>query len=252
MKLTKNILSGYGGICFLTVLILSSLLHAHPGWVKTGVVAYYEGIGAFKKGGEYNSGVKMDIVDQVDSANNGDIVVTATFTEPTSGYTYTNTSSYGPTDVVGAFWADDRALQNAKNGDKIGIFNVTKGPFQDRINGKIWNAVMLEVKDKVEVRMVFDERTGLLLHYAEVYPNQETYIDIKSISVDLSGYTTPPGAGGIKPNSDGVGGPQDYGKNGSSQNDTTSPLGAYQKDYVNSCGGIFFILAGVSLALVVR
>lgn len=212
---------------FVLVLLLPEII-AHPAWVQEGVVANYQGIGSFKKDGQYQGGAQMNIVERVDSVSNGRIVVTSTFTEPTSGYTFTNSSSYGPNDIFGAFWVDDRAAQNAKDGDKVGIFTVKRGPYQD-LNGKIWsNAVMLESKDKVEIRAIYDERTGLLIHYAEVYPNQETYIDFKSINVDLSTYQTPAGVGDGGTNETGAGG----GFN------------------LPCCGGIFLIFAGFCLALV--
>jgi hypothetical protein len=228
-------------------LILSPLLDAHPGWVQIGVVASYEGIGAFKKGEQYNSGAQMDITEKIDSASNGNIIVTSTFREPTSGYTITNTSSYGPNDALGAFWYDDKALQNMKTGDKVNVFikdvgnipfTITKGPYQDRF-GKIWSrAVMLEVKDGSQVRLVYDERTGLLLHQAEVYPNQETYIDFKSISVDLSNYVTPE-TGGTQPSTGNL---PSYG-NGSQNNTGGALLGSNA-----FCGSLFLILGCGAMA----
>lgn len=226
-------------LCFVLIFLIN-IATAHPGWVKTGVTAYYQGIGAFKKNGEYNSGAQMNIVNTVDSATNGNIVVTTTFTEPTSGYTITNISSFGPGDALGAFWYDDKALQNMKTGDTVNVFikdvggnipfTVTKGPFRD-MSGKVWDAVMLEVNDTVQIRMIFDVNTGLLLHYAEIYPNQETYIDFKSISVDLSTYQTP-----ANPNTGGQG---NTGTNG-----TTSP------NPNNLCGSLFLISAGATLAFI--
>jgi|GEM_PF-6886955 len=226
-----DISADYRKICFIFIL-LPSLLCAHPGWLQPGVTAYYEGIGAFKDAsGRYHSGVQMDVTERVDSVSNGNIVVTVTYVERSSGYTITNTSTYRPTDLLGAFWADEKTLQKAKNGEKIGIFTVTKGPYQDRFTGKIWNAVMLEVKDRVEVRMVFEERTGLLIHYAEVYPNQETYVDFKSINIDLSGYTTPGVPAG-----------------GSTGNGGNTPQGTpLMNSNLPCCGSVFLILAGVSL-----
>jgi len=241
MKVELNRMKKRIASLLFIAIVFSQLLNAHPAWVQSGVVAYYEGIGAFKNAEGYNSGAMMDVTERVDSASNGNIVVTTIYREPTSGYTITNTSSYGSTDALGAFWYDDRALQGMKTGDKVGIFTITKGPFTDRINGKIWNAVMFEVKDRVEVRAIYDERTGLLLHYAEVYPNQETYIDIKSVSVDLSAYTTPQGVG--TPNA-GNGLPG-YGNN--SQNNT-GPLGTPLINSNAFCGSLFFIMAGAALA----
>ena len=225
---------------------LSQISQAHPGWVQTGVVAYYQGVGAFKKGEEYNSGATMDITERVDSNNNGNIVATSIFREPTSGYTITNTSSYGPTDALGAFWYDDKALQSMKTGDKVNVFikgvgsipfTVTKGPYQDRINGKTWDAVMLEMKDTVQIRLIYDEKTGLLLHQAEVYSSQETYIDIRSTSVDLSAYQTPGGGGSITPPVN-----PDIGGQG---NTSGIPLGNS-----NICGGLFILMAGGALAFI--
>ncbi len=243
-------------IVLFVFLVLSEVLQAHPSWVKKGVTAYYEGIGAFKKGEEYNSGAAMDIMERVDSENSGNIVVTSIFREPTSGYTITNTSSYGPNDALGAFWYDDKALQNMKSGDKVNVFikgvgnipfTVTKGPYQDRINGKTWDAVMLEVKDKTEIRLIYDERTGLLIHQAEVYPSQETYIDWKSISVDLSTYQTPGGGGSITPPvNPEIGGQNDNTQLGNLGN-TTGGLGIPN---INLCGSLFLLLGGISLAFI--
>jgi hypothetical protein len=236
-------------LCLVFFLFLHQTT-AHPGWVKTGVTAYYQGTSAFKDAsGKYNSGVQMDINEIVESENNGNIAVTTTFREPTSGYTTTNSSSYGPNDALGAFWYDDKALQGMKTGDKVNVlikgvgsipFTVTKGPFKD-FSGKTWDrAVMFEIKDDTQFRLVYDERTGLLLHQAEVYPTQETYIDIKSVSVDLSNYVTPE-TGGALP-SDGNGG-------GNQSNSSGNPLGS------NSvCGSLFLILGfcAVTFARVVR
>ncbi len=235
-------------------LVLPEVLQAHPSWVKTGVTAYYEGIGAFKKGEEYNSGARMDIMERVDSEDNGNIVVTSIFREPTSGYTITNTSNYGPNDALGAFWYDDKALQNMKSGDRVNVFikgvgnipfTVTKGPYQDRINGKSWDAVMLEVKDNTEIRLIYDVNTGLLLHQAEVYPTQETYIDIKSVSVDLSTYQTP-GSSITPPVNPGLGGQNNNTQLGNLGN-TTGGLGIPN---INPCGSLFLLLGGISLAFI--
>ncbi|MEM3690370.1 MAG: hypothetical protein QXZ40_01410, partial [Candidatus Micrarchaeia archaeon] len=84
------------GKLFLLILFLP-LLSAHPAWLQPGVTAYYEGIGAFKKDGQYHSGVQMDITERVDSVSNGNVVVTVTYVERSSGYTITNTSTYRPT-----------------------------------------------------------------------------------------------------------------------------------------------------------
>jgi hypothetical protein len=250
---SKYVRIRYMKICFFVVLLLPVLLHAHPGWVQAGVVANYEGVGAFKKDGQYNSGAKMEITERVDSANNGNIVVTTTFREPTSGYTIVNTSSYRPNDILGAFWIDERAIQNVKDGDKIGIFTVKKGPYQD-FDGKIWDAVMLEIKDKTEIRLVFEQRTGLLLFQAEVYPNQDVYIYLKSVSVDLSGYTPQP-SGGIQPtnpNIGGVGGLPGYGTNGTGlangtgKDNATGP--GWDISNIPCLSSLLFIAAGVYLA----
>ena len=244
MKIKNKIV----GLCFVLILLLHETT-AHPGWVRAGVTAYYQGIGAFKKGEEYNSGATMDITERVDSYNNGNIAVTSIFREPTSGYTITNTSSYGPNDALGAFWYDDKVLQSMKTGDKVNVFikgvgnipfTVTKGPYQDRINGKTWDAVMLEMKDKAEFRLVYDEKTGLLLHQAEVYPSQETYIDIKSTSVDLSTYQTS-GVSITPPVNPDIGGRDNTG----GVNGTTS------LNPNNLCGSLF-ILAGATLAFIRR
>jgi hypothetical protein len=247
----------YAVVVWLFIIpALSQISQAHPGWVQTGAVAYYQATSAFKDAsGNYNSGVQMDITENVDSASNGNIVVTSTFREPTSGYTITNTSSYGPSDALGAFWYDDKVLQNMKTGDTVNVFikgvgsipfNVTKGPYKD-LFGKIWDrAVMLEIKDKTEFRLIYDERTGLLLHQAEVYPNQETYIDLKSISVDLSNYVTPETGGTLPSNGNGGNLP---GNGGSNQNNSGgNPLSS------NVCGSVFLILGcgAMAFARVVR
>ncbi|NYZ76598.1 hypothetical protein H0N98_05115 [Candidatus Micrarchaeota archaeon] len=245
MKIKNKIV----GLCFVLILLLHETT-AHPGWVRAGVTAYYQGIGAFKKGEEYNSGATMDITERVDSYNNGNIAVTSIFREPTSGYTITNTSSYGPNDALGAFWYDDKVLQSMKTGDKVNVFikgvgnipfTVTKGPYQDRINGKTWDAVMLEMKDKAEFRLVYDEKTGLLLHQAEVYPSQETYIDIKSTSVDLSTYQTP-----------GVSITPPVNSDISGQDNTGGTNGTASLNPNNLCGSLFFILTGATLAFIRR
>jgi len=242
-------------LCFVLILLLHEIA-AHPGWVQTGVTAYYDGIGAFKKGGEYNSGARMDIVEKVDSENNGNVLVTTTFREPTSGYTIINTSSYGPNDALGAFWYNDKALQNMKTGDKVNVFikgvgnipfTATKGPYQDA-TGKVWDAVMLEVKDTAEFRLIYDVNTGLLIHQAEVYPNQETYVDFKSISVDLSTYQA--AGGSITPPVNPAIGGQDNKNNTQATGILGNLTGGLGIPSINSCSSAFFILAGVSLAFI--
>ena len=217
-------------LCLLALAGIS--FSAVPSWVQPGVSATYDGISAAYSNGQPQNGVQTLVVLTVNSVSGNTVSGTTVVSMP-SMPAYSQTYSWVCVDggkCDWRFWVDPGNPTSSVKGPN-GEPYTNGGALPYNFNGYSdpEGALMYYQNDQtnVEYHLAFNSRTGLILSYAEVYPTQHTYLYLKSISRDLSGYH--PSA--QTPQPDGNGG---------------------NRTGAGVCGGLFAALAMAGVGMIVR
>ncbi|MBU0590875.1 hypothetical protein KKF81_05355 [Candidatus Micrarchaeota archaeon] len=185
----KSLLFGilFCGLFFATV----------PSWIQPGVTVTYDGYAAeVNANGDYENAVQTVVVMTVQSVSGNTVSGNTRISIPSvpsfvKNYPWTCTDGticdwrfwVDPTDPVGSI--------KGPNGETLSI--VGTGPYSYG-SYQTNSATMLLYQNqqtKAEYHITADSRTGLIIAYAEKYPNQEIYLYVKSVNVDLSNYQPP-------------------------------------------------------------